>query len=139
MTVGNNYVLWEDDNFVVKTPFNPHTTYAEGPNVIVAPQQDIAAAWDDAELTGKAFALSAKVAKVLVDDGFTPWVNIQANGNWGLLPGATPFFHIYVYGRNKTERWAKPIVIPEAPGTYENAPMPEVDRERLIAALRQVL
>lgn len=58
----------------------------------------------------------------------TTWFNLQANGNWGLLPGASPFFHIYIYGRNKTDSWGKPIILPIEPKTYSNAPMPEGDR-----------
>jgi|GEM_PF-3677463 len=33
----------------------------------------------------------------------------------------------------------KPIILPEAPGTYDNAPMPEVDRKILIAAFKEQL
>jgi diadenosine tetraphosphate (Ap4A) HIT family hydrolase len=68
-----------------------------------------------------------------------PWFNIQFNGNWGLLPGNTPFFHLHVYGRNKTANWAKPVVLPEAPKTYQNAPMPEADQSKLIEAFRAEL
>lgn len=67
---------------------------------------------------------------------FAPWFNIQANGNWGLLPGNQPFFHVHIYGRNKTLSWGKPIVLPEAPGTYQNAPMPESDRTTLTEAFK---
>ncbi len=139
MQPGNNFVLWQNNEFVVKTPFNPHASYSEGLNVIVAPIKDIQTAWQDPELTGQAFLLAAKVAQIITREGFAPWVNLQANGNWGLLPGATPFFHIYVYGRNKTERWAKPIIIPEQPNTYKNDPMPEADRDRLAELLRQMV
>ena len=139
MTIGNNFVLWQNDEFMVKTPFNPHTPYSEGLNLVVAPIEDAASAWEDPELTGRAFALSAKVARVVIDGNFAPWVNLQANANWGLLPGATPFFHIYVYGRNKTARWGKPIILPEAPKTYQHDPMPENDRTRLAVALQNAL
>lgn len=70
---------------------------------------------------------------------FAPWFNIQANGNWGLLPGAQPFFHPHVYGRNKTERWGKPILLPEAPGTYQHESMPESDRALLAEAFTSSL
>lgn len=137
--IGNNYPLWENDTFIVKTPFNPHIPYSEGLHVIVAPKADVVAAWDDPEMSGEAFTLAAKVSKVVSDLNLAPWVNLQANGNWGLLPGATPFFHIHIYGRNKTDSWGKPITLPELPKTYNNDPMPQHDRELLINALRESL
>ncbi len=72
------------------------------------------------------------------DIDFTPWFNIQSNGNWGLLPGVTPFFHVYIYGRNKTSEWGKPITLPEAPKTYKNEPMPEGDRDILIGTFKSL-
>lgn len=135
--LGNNYLLWEDDTFIVCTPFNPHLPYGEGPIAVVKPKQEIVSAWQDPALTGRAFELAARVAKTMDDLKLAPWFNLQANGNWGLLDGSTPFFHIYIYGRNKTERWAKPIILPEAPGTYKNAAMPENDRNLLIEALKK--
>ena len=137
--IGNNYLLWEDDTFMVKTPFNPHTTYLEGLHVIVAAKADILSAWEDPELSGEAFKLASKVSKIISDLNLAPWLNLQANGNWGLLPGATPFFHIHIYGRNKTESWGKPITLPEMPKTYSNEPMPEYDRELLTRAFKEGL
>ena len=138
-THGNNYVLWRDDECIVKTPFNPHTSYEEGANVIVQPVHEIPSASRDPELAGRVFTLAAKVARVMEDIELAPWTNIQSNGNWGLLPGSTPFFHVYVYGRNRTERWGKPIIIPEAPKTYHNEPMPEADRLKLAETLKNSL
>ena len=137
--IGNNYLLWEDDTFLVKTPFNPHIPYSEGLHILVAPKADIATAWENPNLSGEAFKLAAKVSKVISDLNLTPWLNLQANGNWGLLPGATPFFHIHIYGRNKTESWGKPITLPELPKTYSNESMPENDRELLTQALKNSL
>ena len=137
--IGNNYLLWEDDTFLVKTPFNPHTSYVEGLHVIVAPKADITTAWDDPELTGRAFTLASKVTQIMSELKLAPWFNLQANGNWGLLPGATPFFHVHIYGRNQTDSWGKPITIPELPKTYHNEPMPESDRELLAHALKERL
>lgn len=134
--VGNNYLLWEDDQLMIKTPFNPHVPYTEGPHLIVATKSDVQTAWDDIELSTKAFALSSKACMVMKDIDFAPWFNIQANGNWGLLPGATPFFHVHIYGRNKTGEWGKPITLPEIPKTYKNEPMPESDRAILIDAFK---
>ena len=137
--IGNNYLLWENDTFLVKTPFNPHIPYSEGLHVIVAPKADIATAWEDAELSGEAFKLASKVSKVINELNLAPWLNLQANGNWGLLPGATPFFHIHIYGRNMTESWGKPITLPELPKTYQNDPMTEADRELLTNVLKENL
>lgn len=137
--IGNNYLLWENDTFLVKTPFNPHIPYSEGLHILVAPKADVVTAWEDSELSGEAFKLASKVSKVISDLNLAPWLNLQANGNWGLLPGATPFFHIHIYGRNKTESWGKPITLPELPKTYNNEPMPEYDRELLTRALKENL
>ena len=137
--IGNNYLLWENDTFLVKTPFNPHIPYSEGLHVIVAPKADIVTAWEDAELSGEAFKLASKVSKVINELNLAPWLNLQANGNWGLLPGATPFFHIHIYGRNMTESWGKPITLPELPKTYQNDPMTEADRELLTNVLKENL
>lgn len=113
--IGNNYLLWENESFMIKTPFNPHTPYSEGPHLIVAPKADVVTAWDDVELSTEAFKLASKACKIMNEIHFAPWFNIQANGNWGLLPGATPFFHIHIYGRNKTDSWGKPVTLPEMP------------------------
>jgi hypothetical protein len=137
--LGNNHLLWENRTFIVCTPFNPHVSYSEGPNVIVKPKQGVAHAWQDPILTGQAFQLAAKVTQAMDELKLAPWFNLQANGNWGLLDGAEPFFHIYIYGRNQTSRWAKPIILPEAPGTYHNQAMPEADRVLLSERLKERL
>lgn len=137
--IGNNYLLWEDDTFLVKTPFNPHLTYHEGLHVIVTPKADVTSAWEDPELSGRAFKLAAKVSRIIANLELAPWLNLQANGNWGLLPGASPFFHIHIYGRNKSEAWGKPISLPELPNTYRNESMPERDRDLLARSLKENL
>ena len=137
--LGNNYLLWEDDAFFVCTPFNPHLPYSEGPIVVIKPKADIANSWQEPNITGTAFKLSAKVCQVMEKLNMTQWFNLQANGNWGLLPDASPHFHIYIYGRNKTESWAKPIILPVAPKTYNNDPMPESDRNALANKLKYSL
>lgn len=137
--IGNNFVLWENDTFLVKTPFNPHIPYSEGLHVLVAPKADIVSAWEDPKLSGEAFDIASRVSKVICELDLAPWLNLQSNGNWGLLPDATPFFHIHIYGRNKTESWGKPITLPELPGTYKNDPMSEDDRNLLTAELKKNL
>lgn len=135
--LGNNYLLWENEELIVCTPHNPHLPYDEGPIVIVKPKQDITTAWQDPKLTGRFFELAAIVCQVMEELKMAPWFNLQANGNWGLLSEAKPFFHIYIYGRNKTDRWAKPIVLPDSPKTYKNDSMPENDRQKLSTALNK--
>lgn len=135
----NIFTLWEDDNFIVSTPKNPHLPYIEGPHVVVVPKQQVANAWQDIDVSTETFKLASEVCKVMEDLQLAPWFNIQANGNWGLLPGAEPFFHIHIYGRNKTATWGKPITLPEAPKTYQNEPMPEVDQVRLADAFSELL
>ena len=63
--IGNNYLLWKNDTFIVKTPFNPHIPYTEGLHVLVAPKADIVTAWEDPELSGEAFKLASKVSKAI--------------------------------------------------------------------------
>ncbi len=135
----NIFTLWENDTFTISTPKNPHTTYEEGLHVIVTPKRRVANAWQDIELAESTFKLASKTCNIMEDLQLAPWFNIQANGNWGLLPDAEPFFHVHIYGRNKTDTWGKPITLPEAPKTYTNEPMPEADRTKLTAALESSL
>lgn len=136
--IGSNFLLWENDNFVIKTPFNPHTSYEEGLHLIVTTKAEQKTAWENPSVSGQAFELAARASKIIEEVGLAPWVNIQANGNWGLLPNAELFFHIHIYGRNKTENWAKPIILPQLPGTFENEPMPEANRLVLIEAFKKL-
>lgn len=136
--MSNSYLLWENDDFQIVTPSNPHQPYSEGLHIIISPKRSIEGAWEDSELAAKTFKLAADACGLIKDYGLTPWLNIQANGNWGLLPGNTPFFHVHVYGRNKTHTWGKPVVLPEAPGTFNNEPMPKQDRAKLAAILARL-
>ena len=136
--IGNNFLLWENDEFIIKTPFNPHIPYSEGLVLVVTPKADYETAWEDPSVSGRAFELAARACGIIEEVGLAPWFNIQANGNWGLLPNGNRYFHIYIYGRNKTDRWGKPIILPEQPGTYQNEPMPEADRNKLIEAFKNL-
>lgn len=136
MNKHNSFLLWENEDFRIETPINPATSYSEGLHVVVAPKKIVSAAWEDIELSTKAFELAAKACKVMSDLDLAPWFNIQANGNWGLLPGNSTFFHIHIHGRNKTVSWGRPIKLPELPGTYNNKPMPEKDRLMIQKALK---
>jgi diadenosine tetraphosphate (Ap4A) HIT family hydrolase len=138
MPGSKNYVLWENERFSIHTPANPHIPYSEGLHLTVMPKHEIAAAWENPALAAETFGLAAKACAIMKGLELAPWFNIQANGNWGLLPGNSLFFHIHVYGRNKTESWAKPIVLPEAPGTYSNQPMPAKDRTLLIETFKSL-
>ena len=132
MTGEHNPLLWQNEAFIIRTPLNPHIPYSEGLHIIVAPKLEFANAWQNIDIATQAFNLATKACKIMEDIQLAPWFNIQANGNWGLLEGATPFFHVHIYGRNKGETWGKPLVLPVAPKTYKNDPMPDTD----IAALR---
>jgi diadenosine tetraphosphate (Ap4A) HIT family hydrolase len=107
-------------------------------HLVVAPKSEIASAWDNPELSAKTFELAAQACKVMQGLELAPWFNIQANGNWGMLPGFKPYFHLHIYGRNRTVNWGKPIVLPQAPKTYHNDPMSEKDRQKLIGAFVQL-
>lgn len=135
----STFTLWENDAFSISTPKNPHLPYIEGAHIIVSPKREAPNAWTDLELSATTFRLASQACQVMEKMQFAPWFNIQANGNWGLLPGGQPFFHVHIYSRNKTSTWGKPVVLPEAPGTYQNDPMPEGDRTALSQAFKSAL
>jgi diadenosine tetraphosphate (Ap4A) HIT family hydrolase len=139
VNIGKDFILWEDGSFLIETLFNPHQPYREGLHLLVKPKKEFENAWQNPKEASKAFELAARACKIILDIGLAPWFNIQANGNWGLLPGARPFFHIHIYARNKTKAWGKPLVLPEAPKTYNNEPMPEVHRQMLYKAFKEEL
>ncbi|HUD10722.1 MAG TPA: hypothetical protein VMR28_03560 [Candidatus Saccharimonadales bacterium] len=124
-------LLWENEDLTIVTPVNPHIPYKDGLHLVVAPKIDLSSAWQDTDFSSYAFKVAAKACSIMRTADIAPWFNIQANGNWGLLPGKKPFFHIHIYGRNKTDTWGKPIVLPMAPNTYNNKPMPEADQTKL--------
>lgn len=135
----NNFPLWDNSNFEVVTPKNPHVPTEEGLHVVVLPKKEITSAWADPELCGHAFNLAAQVCKIMEELEMAPWFNIQANGNWGLLPGGTLQFHIHIYARLKGKTWGMPVQLPLAPGTYTNDPMSEPLRQKLADALSENL
>lgn len=135
----DSFTLWENKNFTITTPANPHIPYTEGAQIVVSPKQEVPNAWTDPTLSAATFRLAAQVCQIMEKLGVSQWFNIQANGNWGLLPGSKPVFHIHVFGRNKTSAWGKSLVLPETPGTYQNESMPESDRTALIEALKSAL
>lgn len=133
-----NDLLWENNNLTIVTPLNPHIPYEEGLHLVIAPKIELENAWQDADFSSYTFKTAAKACSIMQTLGIAPWFNIQANGNWGLLPDKKPFFHIHIYGRNKTQTWGKPLILPEAPNTYNNAPMPEKDRLLLRNAFKSL-
>ena len=68
-----------------------------------------------------------------------PWFNLQANGNWGLLPGNSPRFHVHIYARRRGKTWGMPVQLPFAPRTYHNKPITKEERENLSDALNSRL
>ena len=134
-----SWALWSDDEFEVFTPFNPHIPSEEGLHVIVVPKAEIYSAWVDENLCAETFRVATKVAQVMEELKLAPWFNLQANGNWGLLPGSTPWFHVHVYARRKGRTWGMPVQIPLAPGTYHNELMTEQERKDLSRALEKHL
>lgn len=90
--LGNNYLLWENEELIVCTPMNPHLAYSEGPIIVIKTKESIRNAWQDPTLTGNTFTLAAKVCQIIEKLELTSWFNIQTNGNWGLIDGAEPFF-----------------------------------------------
>ncbi len=137
--VRRDWTLWADGRFVVTTPAVPHLPPEEGCHVLVTPQAPPPHAWADPSLTAAAFELAARVCRVMERLELAPWFNLQANGNWGLLPGKSPHFHIHVYGRRRGSTWGQPVQLPLAPGTFVYPPLPEADRVRLAAALAESL
>ncbi len=138
--MADTWTLWEDARFVVTTPGNPHLPPEEGCHLLVWPQDAPPNAWADPALTAATFELAARVSQVLERLGLVDWVNLQANGNWGLLLGATPKLHVHIYGRRRGGKtWAQPVDLPKAPGQFGFAPLSAADRERLTTALAEAL
>ncbi|HYD92793.1 MAG TPA: hypothetical protein VEA37_15060 [Flavobacterium sp.] len=132
--------LWKGSKFGIITLSNPHIPPSEGNHVIVAPiNNNEPNAWSNPDLTGEAFRLAALVCKIEEELGLVPWFNLMANGNWGLLPGKTPFFHVHIYGRRKGKTWAQPFPLPISPDSFENDPMNEEEISALKEALRSQL
>jgi len=138
--MAERWTLWEDERFVVATTANPHLPPEEGCHVLVWPKDPPPHAWTDPVLTGAVFELAARVCQVMERLGLADWFNLQANGNWGLLPGGTPHLHVHIYGRRRGGvTWAQPVELPKAPGGFGFAPLSEPDRARLTAALADAL
>ena len=128
--------LWSNEKFEIFTPANPHISPEEGLHVVVYPKTNIPFAWTDPELCAEIFRIAAKVAQIMEELKLAPWFNLQANGNWGLLPGNTPKFHVHVYARRKGKTWGMPVQLPSTPKTYQNKPMTEDERKNLSEALK---
>jgi len=133
------WVLWSNEKFEIFTLTNPHLSPEEGLHIVVWPKTNVSSAWADPDLCAEAFKIATKVSQVMEELKLAPWFNLQANGNWGLLPGSVPRFHVHVYARRKGKTWAMPVQLPFAPGTYHNEPMAEIERESLSEALKRKL
>ena len=67
-------------------------------------------------------------------------LNVQANGNWALLPGGSPHLHVHIYARRRSGKTrAQPVDLPKPPGAFGFAPLAEADRVRLADALTESL
>lgn len=120
-----HYILWQNKDFIVTAPKAPHISLREGCHLGVFAKKPLASAWQDCRLAGKAFALASKVAGIIIDIDLVQWANIQFNGNWGLLPGKNPYFHLHIYGRKKlSPHWATPVPLPRLPKTFNFPPLP---------------
>ncbi|MDP4001061.1 MAG: hypothetical protein Q8P83_02370 [bacterium] len=136
----DSFILWEDTDFKVITPSNPHTPKKEGAHLVVIPKKETASAWEDLQISGKTFILAGKVCRTLKRLRLGDWFNIQANGNWGLLPGKKPSFHVHIYTRIKgSDTWGKPVQLPDLPGTFQNEPLSQKDISLLVKALAEDL
>jgi diadenosine tetraphosphate (Ap4A) HIT family hydrolase len=135
-----DWILWQDKRFVVATPKNPHIVPDEGCHIKVYPKKKIDKSWDNPKLAGETFELASRVSKIIVQEKIADWINIQNNGNWGLLPGRKLNFHIHVYGRKKKGKtWGKPVKLPELPETFKNAPLSKREREILKIKFNELL
>ncbi len=133
------WILWEDEKFKVITPQNPHIPLKEGLHVKILPKTEVISAWQDINLCAETFRLAAKVCQIMEKLKLAPWFNLQANGNWGLLPGRTPRFHVHIYARKKGKTWGMSLQLPSVPETYQNKPMAEEEREKLSRTLAESL
>ncbi|KPJ73519.1 hypothetical protein AMJ48_00985 [Parcubacteria bacterium DG_74_1] len=123
--------LWSNEKFEIFTPINPHIPPEEGLHVVVYPKTNVPSAWANPDLCAETFKVAARVAQIMEELKLAPWFNLQANGNWGLLPDNTPRFHVHIYARRKGKTWGAPVQLPLAPGTYHNEPMSEEEMKNL--------
>lgn len=133
-------VLWKTRKFIVVTRKNPHLPKEEGCHLVIYSVRELKNAWESPKVCGEAFELAAKAAKILVDEKIVDWANLQYNGNWGLLKGATPVFHVHIYGRKKSGKtWGQPADLPKFPGTFSNKSVSKKDIAKLIARFKEEL
>lgn len=137
--MSKSYTLWSGEKFEVITLQNPHIPVQEGFHLLITLKERVPSAWTNPALCGEAFELSARVCQVMEKLELAPWFNLQANGNWGLLPNSTPHFHVHIYARRKGKTWGMPVQLPLAPNTYNNEPMSDGEREKLSEVLLEFL
>jgi diadenosine tetraphosphate (Ap4A) HIT family hydrolase len=134
----DEWILWQNNEFVVITPKNPHIGPEEGCHIIILTKKKMGKSWDNPELAGKTFELATKISKIIIEEKIADWANIQNNQNWGLLPGGKLNFHIHIYGRKKSGKtWTQSITLPKLPNTFKNEPLPEKEREILRKRLKE--
>lgn len=134
------WVLWQNKDFIVTTPKNPHISPEEGCHIIIYPVKKMEKAWGNPELAKKAFELATNISKIIIEEKIADWTNIQNNQNWDFLPGGKLHFHIHIYGRKRSGKtWTQPVQIPKAPNTFKNNPLSESERKILERKLKEVL
>ena len=138
--MSDEWLLWQNKEFIVTTPENPHVSPEEGCHIIVLTKKKLEKPWDDPKLSGRTFELAARVSKIVIGERIADWVNIQNNQNWGLLPRGRLNFHIHIYGRKKSGKtWGQSITLPKLPNTFRNEPLSQKERERLKTKLKESL
>ncbi len=144
-------VIFETDDFTVKSRDKPHITRKDGGHITIAPKthyctrQDLTP-YQAIELMRLTTVVGKAMTVVLnrrgVDIGR---INYQDNGNWSVFSPEGPALHIHLYGRAKSatiQKYGQALYFPhieEQPEFYEkNEPLTPEDISEIqgeIAAL----
>ena len=77
------WILWENDNFRVKTLENPNRPANYGGHILVEQKSEVAKVpYDDYVLFAEISVIAAVIQKGVEETGIAPHVNIQCNANW---------------------------------------------------------
>ena len=64
--MSDEWLLWQNKEFVVTTPKNPHISLEEGCHIIVLTKKKVEKSWDDPKLSGRTFELAARISKIVI-------------------------------------------------------------------------
>lgn len=144
----NGRVLYQTKTFSVVTPLTkPHIPREEGGHLMICatekyfPDRTAFSPEEAVELmrlsmlTAEAFPAAMAERGVAIDR-----INFQENGNWALLSGRPPVFHLHLYARqigSRSQIWGEALFFPDPHDPrYESfAPLTEEDCAAITAKM----